>query len=70
MDRPEKDAKPEKDTQIEADIYTGNSIVIVIMYILKDLLTQQMVNPLTNFHNIIELAKTVAALNDSIKPPK
>ncbi|MBP2654294.1 MAG: hypothetical protein H6Q73_1863 [Firmicutes bacterium] len=70
MDRPEKEAKPEKDPQIVGDLHTGNGIVIFIMYILKDLLTQQMVNPLTNFRNIIELARTIAALNDSIKPPQ
>jgi len=49
-------------------IRTANYIALFTMFVLQDLLMQQMVNPVTNFNNIIALASTIAALNGSIKP--
>jgi hypothetical protein len=46
---------------------TGNCIAIFTMYILQDLLVQQLVNPVNNFNNIIAVAATIAALNSSVK---
>jgi hypothetical protein len=47
--------------------HTGNCIAIFTMFIMQDLLVQQLVNPITNFNNIIVLATTIAGLNSSIK---
>jgi hypothetical protein len=46
---------------------TGNCIVIFTMFLLQDLMAQQLVNPITNFNNIIALSSAIAALNASIK---
>ena len=49
-------------------VHTANCIALFTMYILQDLLVQQLVNPLTNFNNIIALSSTIADLNTSVKP--
>jgi len=49
-------------------ISTANYIALFTMFVLQDLLMQQLVNPVTNFNNIIGIAGSIAALNGSIKP--
>ncbi|MBP2649455.1 MAG: hypothetical protein H6Q74_280 [Firmicutes bacterium] len=51
-----------------AGVQLGNEIVIYTMIVLQDLLVEQLINPVTNFNQIIALAATMAALNTSIKP--
>lgn len=45
----------------------GDCIAIFTMFILQDLLVQQLVNPVNNFNNIIAVATVIGALNASIK---
>lgn len=46
---------------------TGNCIAIFTMFVLQDLLMQQLVNPVNNFNNILAVAAAIATLNASVK---
>ena len=51
-----------------AAISTANCIAIFSMFVLQDLMMQQLVNPVNNFNNIVALAGAIATLNASVKP--
>jgi len=55
------------ETQATA-IRTANCIAIFAMFVLQDLMVQQLVNPVTNFNNILSLSGAIASLNASVKP--
>lgn len=49
-------------------IRTANCIAIFTMFVLQDLMVQQLVNPITNFNNILTISGAIASLNASVKP--
>ncbi|MDR3592877.1 MAG: hypothetical protein P4N41_24730 [Negativicutes bacterium] len=49
-------------------IRTANCIAIFTMFVLQELMVQQMVNPITNFNNILTISGAIASLNASVKP--
>ncbi|MBP2643383.1 MAG: hypothetical protein H6Q67_1270 [Firmicutes bacterium] len=61
-------AKTSAPTPQPEGVRLGNEIIIYVMVILQDLLVEQLINPVTNFNQIIALSTVLAALNTSIKP--
>jgi hypothetical protein len=49
-------------------IRTANCIAIFTMFVLQELMVQQLVNPVTNFNNVLALSGAIASLNASVKP--
>jgi len=71
---PEIEVKPVKPTESKAqlpkpptEVETANNIALFTIQVVQDLLTLQLVNPITSFNNIIALSIDTAYLNAGVK---